>query len=179
MVSIQKISQVDRLIEDLQTSVNFVLVQFDKTTHQSLESLRKELKKSEARITVVKNTLFEKAIYKISSKNKLLLSFKKKFLPLELTTALLIFKSDWSKGISSFFQYSKRDQTLSFKAAILDGVIYPAEEVTRIAQLPSKVELIAKLLGSIQNPSTRFVYATKYGMQKLVYILQTKSKSTN
>lgn len=179
MVSTQKTSQVNKLIEDLKTNANFVLIQFDKTTHQSLEILRKELKKNEALLTVVKNTLFEKAIYKISSENKIYRSFKKKFLPLKLTTAFLTLKKDWSKGISAFYHYSKKDQTLSFKAAILDGIIYPAEEVKRIAQLPSKNELIAKLLGTIQNPSTRFVYATKYSLQKFVYILQAKAKSTN
>ena len=64
MANLQKKSIVDSLIEAIKTA-NFALITFEKTTHGSLEKLRRDLKKQDTSFKVIKNVLFEKAVNKL------------------------------------------------------------------------------------------------------------------
>ena len=66
MVNNLKKNQVDSILQLVKKNPNILLVKIGKTTHQSLETLRKELRKSNSKIKVIKNTLFEKSINKIA-----------------------------------------------------------------------------------------------------------------
>lgn len=153
-----------------------MLVTFDKTTHQSLEILRKALKKERSSFGVIKNTLFEKAVNRLALKNKEIKEFKKRFFPLKGTTAILTLGDNWDKGLHAFYEFLKKDKTLNFKFGILDIQNYDAATILQIAQLPGRDALMAKIIGSMMSPTTKLVYAMKNNMQKLVYILHQKSK---
>lgn len=176
MVSIQKKSQVETLSNILKDKSNFLLVKIDKTTHQNLESLRKELKKTNSSFKVIKNSLFEKALNRISDSRMLLKDLKKKFFPLRQPSALINLDENWDKGLKAFYEFIQKEKTLSFKLALLDNVLYNSEETEKIAKLPSKNDLIAKIIGSLKSPINKLVYSLKYNTNKLVYILQAKSK---
>ena len=178
MANTKKQSLVTELLDTLEKNNNFALVKFEKTAHTSLEGLRRELKKNDATLKVMKNTLLEKALSKLSSKKNELKNFQKKALPIKENTGLLALKADWNKGLGAFYQYTKKDSTLSFKAAILDNEVYLTDDLNRIATLPSRPELIAKVIGGMKSPSSKLVYAMKFNMQKLVYVLSEKSKKT-
>ena len=177
MVNTSKKNQVDSIFQLIEKNPNLLLVKIGKTTHQSLETLRRELRKSDSKIKVIKNTLFEKAINKIALKDKLFTDFKKQFFPLKETTALVTLSNRWSDGLKALYLFSKKDATLSFKLALLDKNIYDAEKSIQIAQLPSREELIGKIIGSMKSPMSKFVYALKYNTNKLVYILKQKSSN--
>ena len=177
MVNISKKNQVDSIFQLIEKNPNLLLVKIGKTTHQSLETLRRELRKSDSKIKVIKNTLFEKAINKIALKDKLFTNFKKQFFPLKETTALVTLSNRWSDGLKALYLFSKKDSTLSFKLALLDKNIYDAEKSIQIAQLPSREELLGKIIGSMKSPMSKFVYALKYNTNKLVYILKQKSSN--
>jgi large subunit ribosomal protein L10 len=51
----------------------------------------------------------------------------------------------------------KEYKKMAFKAGIIDGIFYDAAGVAQIAEIPSRDVLIAKFLGSIQNPVSSFV----------------------
>ena len=70
----------------------------------------------------------------------------------------------------------KKDSSLSFKLSLLDNSIYDAEKTAQIAQLPSKDELLGKIIGSMKSPISKFVYTLKFNTNKFVYILRAKSK---
>jgi len=177
MTNSQKLGTVDSFIEKLQKNSNFALIKFDKTTHQSLEALRKALKKEQSSFEVVKNTLFEKAINKLALKNKNLKDIRKNFFPLKETSALLLLGAEWNKGLNAFYQFVQKEKTLSFKFGILDSQNYDETRLTYIAQLPGKDQLMAKIIGSMKNPMSKLVYALKFNTNKFVYILSQKSKS--
>ncbi len=92
MVNKQKILKVKEIQDLLKKSKNIVLLSFNKTSHQSLEGLRKELRKKGSSIRIIKNVLFEKAVNKLSIENKQYLEFRKKFFPLKKSTAILYLK---------------------------------------------------------------------------------------
>lgn len=179
MVSLKKQKIVQSLSETLKNSNNFVFLKYNKTTHQALENLRKTLKKTKTSLKVVKNALLEKAIEKISLKNKQLLEFRNNYFPLKEPTALLTFGQDWNTGLKSFYNFSQKDRTITFKFGLLDNEIYAQEGLEKIASLPGRNELAAILIGQLTTPVTRLVFSLKFNTNKLVYILQQKSKKSN
>ncbi|MBP9691697.1 50S ribosomal protein L10, partial [Candidatus Woesebacteria bacterium] len=83
MANVQKTDIVSSVEKSLQDSKNFALVQFDKTTHKDLEGLRRDLRKQDAEIKVIKNTLFEKAVNKLSQTQKEFQHIREAFFPLK------------------------------------------------------------------------------------------------
>ncbi len=176
MTNQKKLSQLQLLIETLKAHGNFLLINFDKTTHKNLEKLRQELKASQATIKVIKNSLFEKAVNKMAVENKNLLEFKKKFFPLRGTTAIITFGEDWALGLNALAKFMKTEKTLAFKAATLDNENYDQIMVKRISELPGKNQLAAQIIASLKNPAQRFVGALKFNTAKFVYILNQQTK---
>lgn len=176
MANTNKKNKVDSLFQLVEKNSNILLVKIGKTTHQSLESLRKELLKSNSKVKVIKNTLFEKAINKAALKNKLFKDLKKQFLPLKETTGLVTLSEKWNEGLKAVYMFSKKDTSLSLRMSMLDENLYDTAKTLQIAQLPSREELLGKIIGSMKSPMSKFVYALKYNTNKFVYILNAKSK---
>ena len=51
----------------------------------------------------------------------------------------------------------KEYKKMAFKAGVIEGTFYDADGVTAIATIPSRDELIAKFMGSIQSPVSKLV----------------------
>lgn len=179
MVSQKKQKIVQGFEQSLNTVKNFVLLQFEKTTHQAFEELRADLKKSKATVTIVKNTLFERSLKRIRSTNKIYSQLYKDFFPLKGATAFISLSDDWGDALKTFLNFSQKNQTIKFRFGILDNQIYPSDILQEIASLPPKDELVAKLSFQFKTPITRFIFALKYNTSKLIYILQQKSKRNN
>lgn len=181
MVNTQKQSQLDKITSFLKNSSGFALIKFEKTTHTSLESLRKQLKKNDSKLMVIKNTILQKAINILSSAKDQahLRDLQKQTRTLKENTGILGFGKDWSLGMNAFFTFSKADKTVGFKVGVLDKQTYGEESLLRIAQLPSRGELVGKMLGGMKSPTSHFVNALKFNMQKFVYILNAKAKQAN
>lgn len=176
MVNQDKKTQVDSLTTKLEANKNFLIAKIDKTSHQNLELLRRELRKASSTIKVVKNSYFEKAVNKLASKNKSYMDLKKNFLPLNSSSMIVFLDNAWDKGLKAFYEFTQKEKSLSFKLSLLDNTVYGDADTTKIAKLPGRDQLVAKILGSMQAPTSKFVYSLKYNTSKLVYILQAKSK---
>ncbi len=177
MVTQLKKNQVDSVLQLLEKNPNFLLVKMGKTTHQNLETLRRDLRKTGSQIKVIKNTLFEKSINKIALKKTIYKDLKKQLFPLKETSALVTMSERWSEGLKTVYDFSKKDSSLTFKLALLDNSIYDTEKSLEIAQLPSQEELLGKIIGSMKSPMSKFVYALKFNTNKLVYVLKQKSSN--
>lgn len=176
MVNQNKKTQVDSLASVLEKNSNFILLKIDGTTHKNLEKLRRELRKVAASVKVIKNSYFEKAVNKLTLKNKIYADLKKKFLPLTASSAIVFLNDKWDEGLKALHEFSKEEKTLLFKLSILDKSIYDDSSTARIAQLPGRGQLVANIIGSLRAPTSKFVHSLKFNTNKLVYILQAKSK---
>lgn len=179
MANQAKKSQVVALVELLNSTPNFALIKYEKTKHKSLEELRQGLKENQAQIRVVKNTLLQKALQNKAASAKEVSELTKKIFPLKESTAVLTLSEDYAKALKAFHSFAKKDATLSFKIGLLDGTVYVADELQKIAVLPSKEELIAKLIGGLKSPSSKLVYALKFNISKLTLVLKERAKQTN
>ncbi len=179
MPSQKKKTYVEDLSTFLTEAKHFVLVRFDNTTHTTLEKLRKELKKEDAVFKVVKNTLFTKTIERVAKKEKSFKKLQDSVLPLKENSAVLVLGENYHKGLSAFFKFAKAEKTLTFKFGLLEKELQPEDVLNKIAQLPSKEDLIAKILGSMNAPTSRLVYSMKFGVSKLVYVLNQRAKQSS
>lgn len=172
MPSQKKIDIVSSIADKIKSSSHFVLFGFEKTPHNKLEELRRSLADSsvDSKITfqVIKNSLLKVAAKKIG---------KEAIIKDDVTrgpSALMSLPADWTAGLNAFYKFAKGTDTLVFKIGVIDETIYEKNELMRLAQLPSRQELVAKIVGSLRSPHTRLAYALKFNMTKLVYILRQK-----
>jgi len=170
----KKIEAVSSIVETLKKYPNFVLVSFGSTPHKKLEELRRTLRETQTEDIValhtVKNSLFKVAAGKIGKPevagDDTLVG----------QSAVLTLVGDWTSTLKSFFTFGKEFKGLTFKAGVVDGKVYFKDDLVKLAQLPSKTELIAKILMSFKTPQTRLVRSMTFGMQKLVMVLNAKAK---
>lgn len=174
-MSIKKDTQIDDLVQQLEHADNFALIKYEKTLHTALEGLRRELKTSDSKLKMVKNTLLEKAVRRLSHKNKQLNEVAKAAFPLKDNTALLSLGADWSKGLSSFHTFSTKEKSVTFKLGFLERKVYAAAQLKQIAQLPSRDQLVAQLIGTMKAPMAHITTAMKFNMQKFVFVLNAKA----
>jgi large subunit ribosomal protein L10 len=176
MANTQKKDIVSSVQSAIEGGKNFALIQFEKTTHKDLEGIKKDLLKKDAKIKVIKNTLFEKAVNILSEKNSSFKSISKSFFPLKARSALLTFNSDWSDALKAFYTKIKGSESFSFKFGLIENTPYDAKGMNALATLPGKTELMGKLIGTMKNPMARTVATIKNPMQKFVYVLSAKAK---
>lgn len=165
MPSQKKIQIVSSLLEDLKKSPNFVIVGFEDLPHLKFEELRRSLK-NESSLQVIKNSLLKVAVAKMKKTAVL----KEELL--KGKSAVLTLPTDWTTGLSIFYKFSKGDGGLAFKIGMIDDKVYEKNELIKLAELPSREELAIKIIRSLRSPQTRFVYAMKFNMMKLIYILK-------
>ena len=75
---------------------------------------------------------------------------------LEGPTAIAVSKEDATAPARILHNFSKTAPKLELKAGVVDGVTYDQDGIKLIATIPSRDELIGRLLGSIQSPITNF-----------------------
>lgn len=175
MASTKKVEQVKSIQDLINNTPNFALIGFNKIKHQNLEELRKSVRKTSAKIKVVKNNLVKKALTKLSIEDKKYNSLINQSKEIKENTALLILDQDYSGALKSVLDYSKTDENISFKFGLLDGIVYESLELAKIAALPSKDQLLSKLLYIFRGPSSKLYYSIKSPMSKIINILKSEN----
>lgn len=176
MVNSIKKQLVKELLDSISSSSNFVVLSYDKTTHQTFEALRNKLRKDGVQIKVLKNTFFEKALQFAAKENKNLGEIKNNYFPLKGSSAFMAFGEDWSIGLKGFAEFAKKEESLGIKFGILDGTVYSDTSLEAISKLPGKDQLISKVIGGLKSPSSRNVRSLQFPMLKLVNVLKEHAK---
>lgn len=146
----QKQTDLAALTEEFQRATAAMLVGFQKMTVGKDQELRNQLRESGIKYAVVKNTLARKAaegtVFEQATEH-----FKG-------VTAVALSESDpvsLSKAISKFAKANP--ETFTFKVGIVEGKVVKLADVEAIASLPSKEELISKVMFLINCQAQRLV----------------------
>ncbi len=70
-----------------------------------------------------------------------------------------------AKVLSKFIKENKKGEIIG---AVLEGNVLSADEAKKLASMPSREELYAKILGSINSPATGIIYSVNGVMSALV-----------
>jgi len=148
----QKTKQIDSIKEKLSNYKSIVFVDFNKVPSKEMFSLRKTLKENGCNLKIAKKTLVRVAFGQsnISYWNKI-----KSSIPGQLALAFGIEDEIAPARIAN--QFAKTQENLKILGGIFESRFIEREKVLVLANLPSRNELLGRLVGSIASSMIGFV----------------------
>jgi len=135
--------------EDLQGIGALWVVDYRGLSVKQIQGLRSAIRESDATMKVYKNTLMHLALAELGLPSLDAI--------LEGPSAFVFTGEDPVASAKALRDFAKTSKTLSIKGGMMDGAFLSADQVEAVAALPSREELMAKLLGTISNPMTKIV----------------------
>lgn len=140
---------VEEITEKIKASKSVVLVDYNKLTVAEVSALRNKCKQANCEYKVYKNTLVRKALND--------LGFKDFDSDLNGPTAVAFGADETSAAKLMVAAAKDYEEKIVIKSAFLDNAYVDKAGVKALASMPSREELVAKMLGSMQAPVSNFV----------------------
>lgn len=144
----QKQVVVNEIKEKLSGAASVVMVDARGLTVEQDTILRKQLREAGVEYKVYKNTMVNWAIQGTEFEG--LASY------LSGPSAFAFSYEDATTGAAVLSKVAKEMEALEFKAGVVEGVVYDAEGMKLVAEIPSRDVLLSKLLGSFKSPMSSF-----------------------
>ena len=160
----EKAGKVAELKDLLSSSKRAVLVDYCGLTVAEDTELRSKMREAGVKYMVAKNTFI-----RIAAKEA---GIEGLDAYLEHNTAVAFSAEDPVAPAKILNDFSKDHKALEIKAGILDGKVIALDEVKALAELPSREELLAKLVGSMQAPISGLVNVLQGTIRNFVYTLE-------
>ncbi len=139
---------VDEISANIKDAASVVVVDARGLTVAEDTQLRKQLREAGVTYKVYKNTLMKRAFEGTD--------FATLDEVLEGPSAIAISKDDATAPARILAKFAKTATKLEIKAGVVEGTFYDANGMSAVAAVPSREELLSKLLGSLQSPITNF-----------------------
>ena len=139
---------VQEISERIQGAQSIVLVDHRGLTVEQDTQLRRELREAGVSYKVYKNTMMNFAFKGTE--------FEGLSQYLEGPSAMAVSTTDATAPARILAKFAKTADKLEIKAGVVEGTVYDAAGIAVIANIPSREEIISKLLGSLQSPITNF-----------------------
>lgn len=144
---------VQTIADEVKDAASVVLVDYRGLTVAQDTELRKQLRDAGIIYKVYKNTMMKRAFegteYSALEEH------------LEGPSAVAISKDDATASARILCKFAKDAKALELKAGVIEGTVYDMAGLTELSKIPSREELLSKLLGSIQSPITNFARVIK------------------
>ncbi len=159
------------IIKDLEKKIEqqkaMIFVDFTGLKVKDILSLRKKIKENNNELKVAKKTL-------------LALSFRKRGLEkiidvkkLKGEIALIFGYQNEIAPAKISWQFSQENPNLKILGALIENKFWNSEEVITLAQLPTREELLAKLLGSLTSPISGLVNVLQAPLKACIFIIRS------
>ena len=163
-----KIQRVDVLKDKLERSSIAVAADYTRISVNEMTDLRRRMRAAGVDITVVKNTL----TYLASEA-----AGRPQVKEIVQGPTVMAFgyddPQDVARALSDYIRTTR--STLAIRGAVLgDGKVLPPGDVTRLAGLPSKPQMVATLLGQLQSPLQRLMGVINGPLRNLDALLQAR-----
>jgi large subunit ribosomal protein L10 len=155
--------KVEAIANRLKSSIAGVLIDYRGLTVEEDTQLRNEFRKQGVEYRVVKNTLTTLAARQAG--------FEDLEEVLHGPTSLATHETDLVAPAKIIVEFAKKHEAVEIKSGFVEGKIVSADEIKKIAVLPSKEELIAKALGSLNSPIAGLVNVLNGNIRGLVCAL--------
>ena len=159
----QKQSILTQVTESLKDQQSVLFVDYKGIGVKDLSLLRKQLKEVGAKLEVVKKTLLTKAF----SKEGIDIDFK----GMDGQIAAIYSFEDPVAGAKTAHTFSKGNEHLKLLAGYMESQLLTKEQVMQLAQLPSREQLLGRLVGTLAAPMQGLVTVLEGNIKGLVVVL--------
>ena len=139
---------VDEIAELLNGAQAAVIADYRGLTVEQDTILRKKMREAGVVYKVYKNTMIKRAVAGTE--------FEALTADLEGPTAIAISKEDATAPARILAKFAKTAPALELKAGVVEGTYYDVDGIKALSTIPSREELLSKLLGSMQSPIANF-----------------------
>ena len=159
----KNIEQVKELSESFSKAKAIYFTEYHGLNVGDITKLRSEFFKADVEFKVAKNTLIKLAAEenKIAGLEEILKG----------STALAIAYDEPVSPAKVIKEFTKENELPSVKGILFDGEFMPGEDFKRLANLPSKEELLAKLVSMLNNPLQKLVSTLNAPLQNVAGVL--------
>jgi large subunit ribosomal protein L10 len=140
----QKAAAVAQIAQNIEEADAVFAVDYRGLSVPQAAELRSRLRGADAKFTIVKNTLTERAADQAGAEALKAL--------LEGPTALTFVRGDAAAAAKALRDYARETELLPFKGGLMDGNPLTPEDIGAIARLPSREMLYAQLVGIVAHP---------------------------
>lgn len=169
----EKASMLSVLEEDMAKSKNAILFGFAGLKVPEVTELRRQVRGTSSKYLVVKNTIARRA-----TKGTPLEAVSEHFVG---DTAIAYNESNAVPLAKVLTTFAKTNPKLVFKVALIEGRPVAATDIQAIADLPSREELVSKLLFVMQSPLRRLAVVLNGPIRNLALVMhqiaEQKSKT--
>jgi large subunit ribosomal protein L10 len=144
----QKQAMVSEVAAKLQGAQSVIVAEYRGLNVERVTQLRSKARKSGVWLRVLKNTLARRAV---------------KGTPFEKLSEQMVgplmygISQDPVAGAKVLSEFAKENELFVIKAGAMPNAVMSAQDIKALSQLPSREELLAKLLGTMQAPVTKLV----------------------
>ena len=159
----EKKAVVEQLREDLKDVQGIFLCNFNGLTVEKDTQLRSKMRENGARYEVVKNTLLKLAFADtdLAQVNDHLVG----------NTAIAHNKDDVVGLAKLIRDFAKENEAFNFKAGVVEGQVIQLQELDSLAEMPSKEELVSKMMYMLNFPVQGLATTLSGVSRKLVVAL--------
>lgn len=162
----EKALLIEELRERLRGTDLVIVTDYRGLTVGQMQTLRRELRAAGGQFKVAKNTLLRLAAERED---------QAELSPLiDGPTGIAFADGDMVTVAKALTAFAKSADALEVRGALMNGQAISAAEVGALASLPSREEMLAKMLGSMQAPATNLVGVLNGVARSLAYVLQAR-----
>ena len=158
-----KVEAVTEIKNKIENVNDFVVTNYRGLTVEQITGLRRKLRELNTEYKVVKNNYA-----KIAFKNKGINGLDSLLVG---PSAIAMVKGDASPAVKAIFDFS-RETPVQVKGGFIDGNIFDMQQLEAFSKLPTKIELISSLMGTMKAPVQNLVFVINAPLQKLVRTIQ-------
>lgn len=165
----EKEQLVDKMGAGLENSATILLVSYKGLKMGEIDDLKKTLREEGIGFQIIKNSLFKIALKKANLEIDETL--------LDQPVAVIWGAADEVAPAKLAVKFGKSAENLQILGGFVNKNFNDVDTIKKIAALPGREELYAKLVGTLNAPMYRLVNALQGNLRSLVYILDQYQKS--
>lgn len=157
-----KIDAVAELKASFETTNSFIFADYRGLTVEQITNLRSKLREAGAEFHVIKNNYAKLAFQQMDHED---------VAPFLVGPTAIAYAGDEAGPVAKAILDFSKETTVKVKGGLMDGLVFDAVGVEAFSKLPTKIELIQMLMGTMKAPINNVVYVLNGVSEKLVRTL--------
>jgi large subunit ribosomal protein L10 len=165
----EKEQEVAEIQEKVSKAQGMFFTDFAGINVEQITELRREFRKSGIEYRVVKNTLAKKALKNVSGYDSV-------FDKLVGSTGIAFAYDDPAAPAKIIQKFKEKNESFTLKVCVIEKQVYEGSRLKELASMPSRNEIVASILGSLNAPISGIVGAVNAVVRDVVGVLDAIEK---